>query len=107
VKRRTVRLAERDIERALVDQVHAAGGIAYKFTSPGRRNVPDRLVILKFWTPQLVELKAPGRDLTRAQQREHQRIHEAGGITWVINDMEGVEHFMKAYSDHVWRLATT
>jgi hypothetical protein len=101
VKRRTTRLAERDIERALVQAVEAAGGLAYKFTSPGRRNVPDRIVVLKFWTPQFVELKAPGRDLTAAQKREHERIHAAGGITWVINSVEGVEAFMRAWSDHV------
>lgn len=100
MRSRTVRVAERDIERHLVERVHAAGGIAYKFTSPGRRSVPDRLVLLPFWTPQLVELKAPGRDLTKAQQREHARIHEAGGITWVINDMQGVERFMQSYNEH-------
>jgi hypothetical protein len=101
VKRRTTRLAERDIERTLVERVEAAGGLAYKFTSPGRRSVPDRIVVLKFWTPQFVELKAPGKDLTRAQTREHARIHAAGGITWVINSVEGVEAFMRAWGDYV------
>lgn len=101
------RLAERDIEAALVKAVEAAGGLAYKFTSPSRRNVPDRIVVLKFWTPQFVELKAPGKDLTAAQQREHKRIHAAGGITWVINSVEGVEAFMRSYSDYVWGLAVS
>lgn len=97
-------LRERDVEAALVRAVEAAGGLAYKFTSPGRRNVPDRIVVLKFWTPQFVELKAPGRDLTAAQQREHARIHAAGGITWVINDLQGVDAFMRSYSDYVAQL---
>jgi hypothetical protein len=96
-----VTLRERDIERALIQAVEAAGGLAYKFTSPGRRNVPDRIVVLKFWTPQFVELKAPGRDLTAAQRREHKRIWAAGGITWVIDTPDGVAHFMQAYRDYV------
>ena len=94
-------LRESHIERALVRRVEAAGGLAYKFTSPNRRSVPDRIVVLPFWSPQFVELKAPGRGLTQAQQREHQRIHKAGGITWVIDDLAGVDAFMDSYGDWV------
>jgi hypothetical protein len=37
---------EKQIEAYLVKRVKEAGGIAYKFTSPQRRSVPDRLVLL-------------------------------------------------------------
>lgn len=36
-------MRETKVERAHVKSVKAAGGKSYKFTSPGRRNVPDRL----------------------------------------------------------------
>jgi hypothetical protein len=36
---------ERPIEEHLVKRIKAKGGIAYKFTSPQRRSVPDRLVL--------------------------------------------------------------
>ena len=36
---------ESAIEEHLVKKVKANGGIAYKFTSPQRRSVPDRLVL--------------------------------------------------------------
>lgn len=39
-------MLERDIEKHLVTKVKAAGGVAYKFTSPQRRSVPDRIVLL-------------------------------------------------------------
>jgi hypothetical protein len=39
-------MLEKDIEAHLVARVKAKGGIAYKFTSPQRRSVPDRLVLL-------------------------------------------------------------
>ena len=34
------------IEKHLVAEVKKAGGRAYKFVSPGRRSVPDRIVLL-------------------------------------------------------------
>lgn len=47
------------IERHLVNEVKKAGGIAYKFTSPGRRGVPDRIVLLPNGKIIFVECKAP------------------------------------------------
>lgn len=38
-------MAEKSIEARHRKAVKARGGIAYKFTSPGRRGVPDRLVL--------------------------------------------------------------
>jgi hypothetical protein len=45
-------LTEKDIEKYLKDKVKKAGGIAYKFISPGNNAVPDRLVCLP-WTAQI------------------------------------------------------
>lgn len=39
-------MLEKDIEAHLTKKVKVAGGVAYKFTSPQRRSVPDRLVLL-------------------------------------------------------------
>lgn len=88
-------MRESDIERELVRAVQAAGGIAYKFTSPSRRSVPDRIVLLPGCPAQFVELKAPGAKPTRAQKREHARIAAAGGTVWVIDGFEGVAHFLE------------
>lgn len=38
-------MLEKHIEAHLVKRVKEHGGIAYKFTSPQRRSVPDRLVL--------------------------------------------------------------
>ena len=72
-------MRESTIERHLTQRVKAAGGIAYKFTSPGRAGVADRIVCLQGQT-WFVELKAPGGrmsplqkifsdDMARLQQR--------------------------------------
>lgn len=39
-------MLEKKVEEHLCKKVKKAGGIAFKFTSPQRRSVPDRLVLL-------------------------------------------------------------
>ncbi|WP_295450956.1 VRR-NUC domain-containing protein [uncultured Thiodictyon sp.] len=62
---------ERAIEQHLAALVRAAGGIAYKWSSPGRPGVPDRLVILPGAPARVigVEVKAPGKRPTVLQAR--------------------------------------
>jgi len=57
-------IRECTVEKELVARVQAEGGQAYNFASPGRRGVPDRLVLLPGRAPEFVELKRPcGRRL--------------------------------------------
>ena len=50
-------LLERDIERHLVRRVAERGGVAYKWVSPGRVGVADRIVMLPGGRVWFVELK--------------------------------------------------
>jgi hypothetical protein len=86
---------ERDIETYLRDQVKTAGGIAYKFTSPGNAGVPDRLVLLPGGRVVFVELKAPGRQPTPLQLRQQRRIRDLGFTVLVIDSKEEVDEFIK------------
>lgn len=86
-------MLERDIERALVKRVKALGGMAEKFTSPGRRSVPDRLVTLPEGRVIFVELKAPSKKPTDNQLRDHQRRRELGCDVRVIDSLESVDAF--------------
>ena len=55
-------ILERDIERHLVRRVAERGGVAYKWVSPGRVGVADRIVMLPGGVVWFVELKtAKGR----------------------------------------------
>lgn len=81
---------ESSIERHLVAQVKAAGGTAYKFTSPGRRGVPDRLVLLPGGRAVFVECKAPGEQPRSDQVREHNRLR-AMGFEVVVLDSKNLE----------------
>ncbi|MBO1563538.1 PDDEXK family nuclease [Yersinia pseudotuberculosis] len=84
-------IREDSIEDHLVKEVKKAGGIAYKFISPGRRSVPDRLVLLPGGKVIFVECKAPGEKPTAAQIREHEKIRALGFPVWVLDskDLEG------------------
>ncbi|HHP9706330.1 VRR-NUC domain-containing protein [Yersinia enterocolitica] len=85
-------IREDSIEDHLVKEVKKAGGIAYKFISPGRRSVPDRLVLLPGGKVIFVECKAPGEKPTAAQLREHDKLRALGFTVRVLDStsLEGI-----------------
>jgi hypothetical protein len=91
---------EKHIEAYLVKRVEGCGGQAYKFTSPQRANVPDRLVLVPPGELSshavFVEVKAPGKEPTSGQLREHDRLIKMGFPVYVIDSKPGVDAFIKA-----------
>lgn len=88
-------MLEKEIEAHLVRKVKEAGGIAYKFTSPQRRSVPDRLVLLPGGDALFVECKRPGAKPTPAQLREHERLRALGFAVVVVDMKETVEELLE------------
>lgn len=86
-------MLERDIERAFVRRVKALGGLCEKFTSPGRRSVPDRVVTLPGNRIIFVELKRTGAVPTEAQARDHDKRRALGCDVRVIDNIEDVNAF--------------
>lgn len=86
-------MLESQIESALVRRVKTLGGTAEKFTSPGRRSVPDRLVTLPGNRLVFVECKAPGKQPTEKQQRDHERRRALGCDVRVIDSLEAARAF--------------
>lgn len=84
-------IREADIEAHLVKRVKEAGGIAYKFTSPQRRSVPDRLVLMPGGRAWFAECKRPGAKPTEAQAREHERLRALGFQVEVVDDRELID----------------
>ncbi|MDX7988634.1 VRR-NUC domain-containing protein [Xenorhabdus sp. 12] len=85
-----MKIREDVIEKHLVNEVKKAGGIAYKFVSPGRRGVPDRIVVLPNGRVVFVECKAPGEKPRPDQLREHERLRTLGQ-TVIVLDSKNVE----------------
>ena len=86
-------MLEKTVEAALVKRVKELGGIAYKWTSPGRTGVPDRIVMLPGGKIIFVELKSPTGKLTVRQEREHETIRGLGFDVIVINSVEAARAF--------------
>jgi len=84
---------ESDVENALVRRVKDMGGLCEKFTSPGRRNVPDRIVTMPGGQIIFVELKRPGANPTKTQLRDHQRRRALGCDVRVIDNLEDARAF--------------
>jgi hypothetical protein len=90
-------MRERDVEQYLVRRVKEAGGIAYKFTSPGRRSVPDRIVLWPHGDMEFVELKAPGQKPTPLQAREHEKLRKLGYLVSVLDSIDAVRKWLGDY----------
>lgn len=82
-------MREKTIEQYLVSEVEKLDGIAYKFKSPQRRSVPDRLCAFPDGVLAFVEVKATGEEPTEAQYREMNRLSERGHwVLWVQSHYE-------------------
>lgn len=96
-------MRESDIERYLRKQVEANGGKCWKWVSPGRRGVPDRIVIMPGGVIAFVELKAPGKTerpdqvYTQALMRNlgcivYSAVDSYLGVQAVIQDLKEVQN---------------
>lgn len=85
-------MLESYIERELCKRIKLKGGLCDKFTSPGRRFVPDRIVTLPHGVVEFVELKAPGKRPTPAQARDHDRRRALGCTVRVIASIEDIDN---------------
>ena len=86
-------MLEKDIENALVRKVKKLGGMCEKFTSPGRRSVPDRIITLPNGKIVFVEVKNTGKKPTELQLRDHERRRALGCDVRVIDNMEDANAF--------------
>lgn len=81
---------ERDVEKYLKQQVEKAGGICWKFVSPGNAGVPDRLVILpgKIF---FVELKAPKKEARKLQEARAVQLKALGIDVYLLDTKEKIK----------------
>lgn len=83
-------MKEKIIENYLCEQVRTIlHGIPYKFTSPGRRSVPDRMCVVNGHI-FFVECKATDKQLTDAQARERRRLQDKNQWVYMVNSKHQV-----------------
>ena len=89
-----MKIRESAIEAYLVRRVKQAGGVAYKWVSPGQIGVPDRIVMMPGGWIAFVELKATGGIVNAMQARQHVKLMKLGMRVLVIDSMAGVDKFV-------------
>lgn len=88
---RRVKQAERKVEEYLVKKVERNGGRSFKFVSPSRRGVPDRLVFMPKGAMALVECKATGKKPTAQQLKSHELFRSLGYYVAVVDHTDAID----------------
>lgn len=87
------RLTEGPIEDYLLAQCRQAGFLCWKFVSPSRGGVPDRIVITPSGTV-FVELKRPGGDLEPRQRAIHKKMRAKGARIFILDGYADIDAFV-------------
>lgn len=88
-------MRESSIETYLKREVRKAGGVAEKFVSPGRKNVPDQIVTWVAPMLDYVELKATGQKPNAGQRRDHARRRARGYSVFVLDSKKMVDVYIE------------
>ena len=91
--KRKAQVRESQVEDAFCQRVKDLGGLALKFTSPARRSVPDRLVLMPGARASFCELKRPGEKPSESQHREHERLRALGFRVDVIDNIADAKNW--------------
>lgn len=99
----TSKRRESQVEQRIKQRAREHGGTAYKFTSPGRRSVPDDLIMCPCvpasMRPVFIEAKRPGEKPTAAQLREHEKLRQLGATVFVADDYDVVDTIFESICD--------
>lgn len=87
--------SEKKIERKLVNDVKANGGMCIKLLCDNLLGLPDRMVLMPYNKIIFVELKTTGQKPRRIQLFMHNKLRGLGFRVEVIDTIEGVNEFIK------------
>ena len=88
-------MRERSVEASIIDMVTAAGGYCLKWVCPGRRGLPDRIILLPGAVIIFLEVKRPGEKPTALQEEWLRRLRKLGfRATWA-DSLEAARHIIQ------------
>ena len=87
------------LERRFKNEVEKRGGRALKFTAPGVRGVPDRIVLLPGGRVVFAELKAPGKKPTALQLKRAAELRALGFPVYCIDSLAAITGFLAGVFD--------
>lgn len=87
---------EKSIENVLRKAVEDEGGVCLKWTCPGHRGVPDRMILFPGGIIAFVELKRPGAKVKAGGLQEwwRQRLVELGFRCYEISTVKQVQQLV-------------
>lgn len=94
VRSRVNKTEEAAIEKHLVESIEKIGGLAWKFTSPGIKGVPDRIIMLQEYI-FFVEVKAPGEDMRKLQKWRKMQLEREGFAVLLIDTKSKVDELIE------------
>jgi hypothetical protein len=90
-------MREKEIEGKVCRYARSKNIAAYKFTSPARAAVPDRLIVYKEGM-FFIEFKATGKKPTPQQEREHERLRSLNAKVFVVDNVDAGKFIIDAIS---------
>jgi hypothetical protein len=90
-------MRESKIERKLVDYCRKKKVLCYKFSSPARVGVPDRILVFPGGRAMFLELKATGQRPTLLQFRELVKLEKQGAIARWADSFEMCQRLLAPY----------
>lgn len=82
-------LLEKDIEQPVCRYARNCHKMKVeKFTSPSRRSVPDQLFTNRYGFMFFIEFKAPGKEPTPSQRKDHEDRRKRGVKVFVVDNVE-------------------
>ena len=81
-------MLEKQIEAKVCDYAKTKNVLAYKFTSPARAAVPDRMFVAPDGRVWFCEFKRAGQKPTAAQEREHLKLRDHKVNVFVIDNVD-------------------
>ena len=88
-------MRESKLERKLVSEIKRRGGQAVKWTAPGERGVPDRIVIMPHGKIYFVELKGEGGKVHPLQARWIGKLIKLGHKAQVVGSEQELDEFLQ------------
>lgn len=93
-------MLEKQIEEKVNTYAKQRGIEVYKFTSPNRAAVPDRLYVFPNGTVLFIEFKREGLTATPPQQREHARLRGNNIPVYVVDNVDLGKQVINHFQDH-------
>lgn len=91
---------EAAVENYLVDLIETNGGFIRKMIYQGRKDAPDRLVVLPGGFVAFCECKAPGESLGPGQELEAKEYAERNARYYVIDSRSAVLDLIEQWITH-------